>query len=747
MKTIYWESINLQPNILNIVRKIIKENPFLVQIFKKADTYEEAKNRLRHWLTEYTDQHPAITIYLRNSNSYSLSRLSWPEIAAIRLTDYIENEGRSFTDPNLQNTRVINQPIKHLWLAIRYGKGNAKKAFFLDMLYLFRQLNGKLSQNKPTKEKVLRWMSRYSSGLDEKVVRERKHNKDRIIRKIIRNMDLGLQKSRRFQFRPGMSFEEKYRMVSSWWNDYRFHLSFAIRHPDLLNEMLGNSLSEKTMKRLHEARKKGIPLFVNPHYLSLLSENSDFHTPVADRVLRDYVFPSQKLIDSFGQIVAWEKEDIMRPGEPNAAGWLLPAYHNIHRRYPDVAIFIPDTTGRACAGLCASCQRMYDFQNGHFNFNLKKLQPRMSWPEKMHLLMDYFEKDTQLRDILITGGDAFMNSDESLKQILDAVLAMAIRKKEKNKNRKNGEKYAEIVRVRLGTRIPVYLPQRITDTLVAVLAEFRKKAEVAGVQQFIIQTHIESAMEITPETKTAVEKLIRAGWVVTNQQVFITAASLRGHTVRLRQVLNDIGILPYYTFSVKGFMENHYNFTPNARAVQEMAEEKIYGRIPENIQKHLNDVHKKETVVPDLINNIRQKAGTPFIAVDRNVMNLPGVGKSLGFRTIGITTDGRRILRFKYDKNRRHSPVVKNNDEVIIIESKSIGKYLRQLESMGQNIFEYQSVWGYSLSETEPLSLVYLYPEYDFKVTSRFTHLQQTESADETTENNSGILINREYNN
>ncbi len=747
--SIYWESINLQPDVLQIVQKIVKENPFLVQIFKKADTYEEAKNRLRRWITEYADQHPAIATYLRNSNSGSLDRLSWQEIAVIRLMDYVENEGKSFTDPNLNGAMVTNWPVKHLWLAIRYGKGNAKRAFFLDMLYLFRQFNGKLGQNKPSKEKVLRWMSRYSSGLDEKVVKERKHNKDRIIRKIIQNIDLGLQKSRRFQFRPGMNFEEKYRMVSSWWNDYRFHLSFAIRHPDMLNEMLGNSLSEKTMKRLYEARKKGIPLFVNPYYLSLLSENCDFHAPVADKVLRDYVFPSQKLIDSFGHIVAWEKEDIMRPGEPNAAGWLLPAYHNIHRRYPDVAIFIPDTTGRACAGLCASCQRMYDFQNGHFNFNLKKLQPRMSWPEKMHLLMDYFEKDTQLRDILITGGDAFMNSDESLKQILDAVLAMAVRKKEKNKNRKEGEKYAEIVRIRLGTRIPVYLPQRVTDSLIQILSDFRRKAGEAGIRQFVVQTHIESAMEITPETQKAVQKLIRAGWVVTNQQVFITAASLRGHTVRLRQVLNDIGILPYYTFSVKGFMENHYNFTPNARAVQELAEEKVYGRIPENLQNLLKTVHEKEICVPEVINKIRQQAGIPFVATDRNLMNLPGVGKSLGFRTIGITADGRRILCFKYDKNRRHSPIVKNNEEVIIIESKSIAKYLRQLESMGQNIREYQSVWGYSLSETESLSAVYLYPEYDFKVTERFTHLQpgaKTESFDKE-EKNVSILVSQEYNN
>ena len=52
-----------------------------------------------------------------------------------------------------------------------------------------------------------------------------------------------------------------------------------------------------------------------------------------------------------GNIRAWEREDIVEAGKPNAAGWLLPDGHNIHRRYPEVAILIPDTMGRACGGL------------------------------------------------------------------------------------------------------------------------------------------------------------------------------------------------------------------------------------------------------------------------------------------------------------------------------------------------------------------------------------------------------------
>ena len=80
---------------------------------------------------------------------------------------------------------------------------------------------------------------------------------------------------------------------------------------------------------------------------------------------------SNELVDTYGSIKAWEKEDMVVADEPNAAGWLLPEGHNIHRRYPEVAILIPDSMGRACGGLCASCQRMYDFQSERFEFRFR----------------------------------------------------------------------------------------------------------------------------------------------------------------------------------------------------------------------------------------------------------------------------------------------------------------------------------------------------------------------------------------
>jgi lysine 2,3-aminomutase len=426
--------------------------------------------------------------------------------------------------------------------------------------------------------------------------------------------------------------------------------------------------------------------------------------------------------------VAWEKEDIVEPGKPNAAGWLLPEGHNIHRRYPDVAILIPDSMGRACGGLCASCQRMYDFQSGHLNFDLDRLKPKETWPEKLERLMKYFQNDSQLRDILITGGDALMSSDKSLKRILDAVYEMAVKKKEDNKNRPDGEKFAEMLRVRLGTRLPIYLPQRITKELTDLLSEFKEKASKIGIKQFVIQTHFESAMEVTPEAKQAVQRLISAGWIVTNQQVFTAAASRRGHTAKLRQVLNSIGVLPYYTFSVKGFMENHNNFATNARSVQEQVEEKKIGIISENNHDKIRSFPENAKNMIENIENLKNAEGRPFIGTDRNVLNMPGVGKSLTFRTVGITREGRRILKFDHDATRKHSPIIDKMGKIVIVESKSISEYLKQLDGMGEVVEEYQTLWGYSMGETEKRMPIYEYPDYDFEITDTMTNFQMTES-------------------
>lgn len=725
------DKIALSVKSRKLLKKLLKENEKLEEIMVNAQNETEALVGVRNWVYEILDNNQNARKYYEEGEKSGISfkDLKWSDYAAIRILDYIKNAGRAFIDLNLHGQLALSNPIKLIWLAAHSGTGGAKPYFFEDMIHLFRQLKGQDERHIPLKEEIFEWMDRYPSGLDPRIVKLRQENRDRIINIFIDKIDEGEINDSKYNFEGELTREEKYQKMLEWWNDSTFHLRFAVRSPDLLNELLGYSLDPDTMKILYDAEKVGIPFFINPYYLSLLHVRVPYYAIGADLAIRDYIIYSRQLIEEFGRIIAWEKEDIVEPGTPNAAGWLLPSHHNIHRRYPEVAILIPDTVGRACGGLCSSCQRMFDFQDGHLNFNLRKLMPNETWDDKLERLMEYFENDSQLKDILVTGGDALMSADQSLEKILNSIYQMAIRKKEANKNRAEGEKYAEIVRVRLGSRLPIYLPQRITDNLINVLSDFKKKASEIGIEQFIIQTHFESPMEITPEAKQAVQKIISAGWIVTNQHVFTAAASRRGHNPKLRKVLNDIGVLPYYTFTVKGYMENNHMFAPNSRAVQESIEEKNIGNISES---YLDDIRKFPSQAENMIENIealRGKENIPFLATDRNVLNLPGVGKSLTFRVIGITRYGRRILEFEHDATRFHSPIINQMKNVVIIESKSIGEYFRQLDDMGENLSEYSGLYGYSIGETESRTSIYEYPACSYNITDKFTNLEIPEKS------------------
>jgi lysine 2,3-aminomutase len=272
--------------------------------------------------------------------------------------------------------------------------------------------------------------------------------------------------------------------------------------------------------------------------------------------------------------------------------------------------------------------------------------------------------------------------------------------------------------------LPVYLPQRVTTELVALLREFKESASREGVKQFVIQTHFEAPMEVTPEAREAVRRLISAGWTVTNQLVFTAPASRRGHSAKLRKVLNDVGVLPYYTFVVKGYMENNFTYAPIARVVQEEEEEKVMGQVPEAFHDRIRSFPDEPEVMVENVGALREEANLPFLATDRSVLNLPAVGKSLTFRTIGITRYGRRILEFDHDRTRPHSPIIDEMGKVVIIESKSISEYLRQMDEFGEDPREYEGVFGYSLGETEPRMPVYEYPSYDFEVTEKITNLE-----------------------
>lgn len=649
-----------------------------------------------------------------------LSDASWNAEGVRVVRRLLEYDGRVVHELSVgEDVKVETLALLWRFLSGRIGEDEISPDFALELYHQFSRLHAAPS-GVPEKEDVLRWMRRWPDGLNEQVRAIREANKERIMALLVRKIEHRPASSGRYVFPEGCSEAEKLGWVRRWWGEARFHLSMAVKSAAELNRMLDGTLSGETLRIYQQAQEKGIPVFVTPYYLSLLNPTGKGYD---DAAIRSYVIYSSRLVEMFGCIRAWEREDIVEEGKPNVAGWLLPGGHNIHRRYPEVAILIPDTMGRACGGLCASCQRMYDFQSRRLNFELEKLKPKENWNTRLRKLMDYFEHDTQIRDILITGGDALMSRNATLRNILDAVCKMAVRKRQANLSRPDGEKYAELQRVRLGTRLPVYLPMRVDDELLDILRDFRQKAAEAGITQLFVQTHFQSPLEVTPESREAIRRILSTGWAVTNQLVYNVAASRRGHTAKLRKVLNSLGVICYYTFTVKGFEENYEVFAPNARSLQESAEEKAWGRLAPEAE---HDFLESLDGAPNKAVAVRQFCAAhdvPFLATDRSVLNLPGIGKSMSFALVGVDAKGRRILRFDHDRTRRHSPIIDRVHEVYIRENKPVYRYLLQLQDMGEDMGEYETLWAYTEGETERRFPFFEYPVPDFSVTGRYTNL------------------------
>ena len=187
----------------------------------------------------------------------------------------------------------------------------------------------------------------------------------------------------------------------------------------------------------------------------------------------------------------------------------------------------------------------------------------------------------------------------------------------------------------------------------------------------------------------------------------------------------------YYTFSVKGFNENYAVFAPNSRSMQEQHEEKIYGQMtPEQTEElyqifetKVNVEEEQKEDVTRRLKRFMKKHHLPFLATDRSVLNLPAIGKSMTFRLVGLTEEGKRILCFEHDGTRRHSPIIDRMGQIYIVENKSLAAYLRQLAKMGEDPEDYASIWSYTKGETEPRFSLYEYPDFPFHITEKMSNL------------------------
>ena len=86
---------------------------------------------------------------------------------------------------------------------------------------------------------------------------------------------------------------------------------------------------------------------------------------------------------------------------------------------------------------------------------------------------------------------------------------------------------------------------------------------------------------------------------------------------------------------MKGFEENYALFAPNSRSVQEVLEEKVCGDLSMELEKEVLELLEYPERIPSELPGLLDKYRKPFLVTDRNVMNLPGIGKSMTFQTVG----------------------------------------------------------------------------------------------------------------
>ncbi|MFC2171251.1 KamA family radical SAM protein [Acidobacteriota bacterium] len=404
------------------------------------------------------------------------------------------------------------------------------------------------------------------------------------------------------------------------WNNWQWHIGNIVMDADLLGSLI--NIDEEGLETVRAALDSNIPFGITPFYLSLL----DNHFEGKDRALRAQVLPPSDYVEEMTQDLA-DRDcvfDFMLERDTS------PTDH-ITRRYPNIVILKPI---RTCPQICVYCQRNWEIETANQAdavTSKKELEQAIRW----------IEANPSIIEILITGGDPLMLDDEWLEWLLSRI-----------------SRINHIDMIRIGSRMLVTLPSRITDNLADLLGSYR----LPGVRDICIMTHLEHPYELSEELITSVQKLRMRGISIYNQLVYTFYISRRFEASLLRRLLRRIGIDPYYTFITKGKEETGQYRVPIARLLQEQKEE------------------------------ARSLPGTR--RTDEAVYNVPGLGKNylraIQHRDIlTITPRGARIYEFHpWEKN-----IIEQ--KTFIQEDIPILDYLDRLAALGENPDDYESIWYY----------------------------------------------------
>lgn len=283
------------------------------------------------------------------------------------------------------------------------------------------------------------------------------------------------------------------------WNDWQWHIRNRIQDVDLLYQIVELDDSEiASIKKVQEKFRWGI----SPYYASLMDDNK--LNPV-----RLQSIPTILELNQHGSI------DPMGEEFTNPAG-------AITRRYPDRLII---NVTNLCSSFCRHCQRRRNI--GTLDTHKTK--------EVLKESIDYIRNNPEIRDVLITGGDALMLSDDTLDWLLGEIYNIPT-----------------VDYIRLGTRTLVNLPQRITENLLNI---FKKYSPI------YINTHFNHPLEITKEAKEACDKLSNIGIPLGNQAVLLNGINNDKFVMRLlNQQLLKCRVRPYYIFHAKSVVgTTHFN--------------------------------------------------------------------------------------------------------------------------------------------------------------------------------------------
>jgi len=288
-----------------------------------------------------------------------------------------------------------------------------------------------------------------------------------------------------------LSSENK--VVASKWIDWHWQLKHSITRIETFEKLLDIRLDALTRRKVELTMKK-FPLSMTPYYLSLIDRNNYLNDPVFRQAFPDPQELEISKCDMSDPLA--EDQDSPVPG--------------MTHRYPDRVLF---HISNVCAMYCRHCTRK------------RKVGDVDSIPDRDQIRqgLDYIRNTPEVRDVLLSGGDPLMLSDSYLDWILTELGQIA---------------HVQVVRI--GSRMPVVLPYRITDELVTMLKKH---------QPLWLNTHFNHPREITSSSRAALAKLADAGIPLGNQSVLLAGVNDCPRIMKsLVHKLVENRVRPYYLY-------------------------------------------------------------------------------------------------------------------------------------------------------------------------------------------------------